>query len=397
MQKRNTFISRAPVGLCAVIALAGLGAGRASAAGVFMWVASGSKIVGYSAGTNGTQNSAAAVTGATLTAPTGGDYFALATAGTGPSSEDLYVADSGLHQLSEWAWNGTALTQVGTTVNFAADPAGGNISPQEIAIDASGNLWTTSIGGQIVKYNSTLGTPTTEYAAGGALTGARGIMISGTTAYVTVQGAYGSGSVYTFSTTTPGTPVLYASLSGAVGGQEVGQMRGAAVDQGGNIYYADSTWGASGTDQGYICKSATCTTKFTSGLNGPNELETGLGTLAASGTTYDCDVLYEANYYGGSIEEIATGYDTTGTTHQHCGNLEEGTSLGNFITGLTTPSGIALSPSESGLGGDSVPFGPTFISDPVTATPEPGTFAFMIGALLLALGIGIRAQRRQLQ
>jgi hypothetical protein len=397
MQKRNRFISRGPVGLCAVIALAGLGAGRASAASVFMWVASGSKIVGYSAGTNGTANSSTAVTGATLTAPTGGDYFSVATSGTSGTSENLYVADSGLHQLSEWAWNGTALTQVGSPVNFAADPAGGNISPQEIAIDASGNLWTTSIGGQIVKYNATLGTPTTEYAAGGALTGARGITISGTTAYVTVQGAYGSGSVYSFSTTSPGTPVLYASLSGMVGGQEVGQMRGAAVDEAGNIYYADSTWGAANTDEGYICKSATCTTKFTSALNGPNELETGLGTLAASGTTYDCDVLYEDNYYGGTIAEIATGYDTTGTTHSHCGDAEEGTSLGNFITGLTTPSGIALSQGESGLGGDSVPFGPTFISDPVTATPEPGTFAFMMGALLLAVGIGIRTQQRQPQ
>ncbi len=261
----------------------------------------------------------------------------MATAGSSGTSENLYVADSGLHQLSEWAWNGSALTQVGSTVTFAPDTAGGSISPQEIAIDSSSNVWTTSVDGQIVKYNSSVGSPTTEYASGGVLAGARGIMISGTTAYVTVEGAYGAGSVYDFSTTSPGAPVLYASLSGAVGGQTVGQMRGAAVDTGGNIYYADSTWGAAGTDQGYICKSATCTTKFTSGLNGPNELQTGLGTLVASGSTYDCDVLYEDNYYAGSIEEIATGYDTGGTAHSHCGNSEEGTSLGNFLTGLTTP------------------------------------------------------------
>jgi hypothetical protein len=247
-----------------------------------------------------------------------------------------------------------------------------------------------------VKYSSSIGTPTVEYASGGALTGARGIMISGTTAYVTVEGAYGSGSVYDFSTTSPGTPVLFSSLSGTVGGQTVGQMRGAAVDQAGNIYYADSTWGASGTDQGYICKSATCTTKFTSLLNGPNEMQTGLGTLAASGTTYDCDVLYEDNYYAGTIEEIATGYDTTGTSHSHCGNASEGTSLGNFLTGLTTPSGIALSPAEAALGGASVGVGPTFL-DPSVGAPEPGTLALMIGALLLALAIGIRSHRRQLQ
>src|SRR5580693_8778127 len=152
MHKIDPLVSRRLVALSTVVLIAGLGAGRANAASVFMWVASGSKIVGYSAGTNGTANSSTAVTGATLTAPTGGDYFSVATSGTSGTSEDLYVADSGLHQLSEWAWNGTALTQVGSTVNFAADPAGGNISPQEIAIDASGNLWTTSIGGQIVKY-----------------------------------------------------------------------------------------------------------------------------------------------------------------------------------------------------------------------------------------------------
>src|SRR5579863_493427 len=392
MQQRATIVSRGMFVLSTLVVLAGLSAGRANAASVFVWVASGSKIVGYTQGTNGTGNTATVAV--TLNAPTGGDYFSVATAGTSGTSENLYVADSGNHQLSEWSWNGTSLTQVGSNVNFAADTAGGSISPQEIAIDGSGNLWTTSVDGQIVKYSSSVGSPSTVYAAGadsGALAGARGIMISGTTAYVTVEGAYGSGSVYDFSTTSPGTPALYASVSGTVGGQEKGQMRGAAVDQAGNIYYADSTWGASGTNQGYICKSATCTTAFTTGLNGPNELQTGLGTFAASGTTYNCDVLDETNYYGGSIEEIATGYDTGGVSHSHCGNASEGTSLGNFLTGLTTPSGIALSPGEFALGGDTVPVGPSFF------TPEPGTFALMIGALLLALGIGIRAQRRQLQ
>jgi sugar lactone lactonase YvrE len=370
-----------------VVAIAGLSAGRANAASVFIWVADGSTVTGY--GSNG-----AAVSGATLTAPGGGDYFALATAGTSGNNEDLYVADSGLHQLSEWSWNGSSLSQVGSTVAFAPDPSGGNVSPQEIAVDGSGNLWTTSVDGQIVEYSSSLGTPTTVYPSGSVLAAARGIMIDGTTAYVTVDGAYGSGSVYTFSTTSPGTPALYASVSGTTGGQADGQMRGVAVDTDGNIFYADSTWGASGTDKGYI-KENTGSSSVISGLNGPNELETGAGTAANGHDSANCDVLYVANYYGGSIQEYNTGYTIGG--NPTCGSSEQFETVTTLVTGLTDPSGLALSPGESSLGGDSVTNGPTFISDPVSATPEPGTFALMIGALLLALGIGIRAQRRQLQ
>jgi hypothetical protein len=393
MKNRNMLVLRGSAIFSTLIALVGLSAGRANAASVYIWVANGATVTGYSsAGT--------AVTGATLTAPGGGDYFALATAGTSGSSEDLYVADSGLHQLSEWSWNGTALTQLGSTVNFASDPAGGGISPQEIAIDGSGNLWTTSVDGQIVKYSATIGTPTTVYASGydsGLIAGARGIMIDGTTAYITVEGVYGSGSVYSFSTTTPATPVLYASVSGTVGGQEKGQMRGAAVDQAGNIFYADSTWGASGTDEGYINEN-TGSTAALSGLNGPNELETGAGTSSSTtGLRTFCDVLYIANYYAGNIEEVATGYNTSGSSTGGCGSGTFNNANAVLISGLTTPSGIALSPAESGLGGDSVANGPTFISNPVAATPEPGTLSLMIGALLFALGIGIRTQRRQLQ
>ncbi len=164
-----------------------------------MRVTNGTSVTGYS-------SSGVAVSGATESAPAGAGYFSVATAGTNANSQDVFVSDSVNHTLTEYMLDGTTMTQVGTTFTFASDLSGGAISPQEIAIDGNGNLWTTSFDGQIVEYNGSTGSPTTMQASGGALSGARGMMIAGTTAYVTVEG-FGAGSVKSFSTSTANSTV----------------------------------------------------------------------------------------------------------------------------------------------------------------------------------------------
>jgi hypothetical protein len=393
MQKSNRLVSRRLLVFASVVALAGLSASRVHAASVFMWVADGSSVVGYN-------TSGSAVSGASLSCS--GDCFSLATSGTSGTNENLFVADAANHTLSEYSWNGTALTASGPSFSFVADPSAGNISPQEIAFDGNGNVWTTSFDGQIVEYNATTGNSTIVEPANGALFGARGIMINGTTVYVTVDNAYGSGGgVYSFSTS-GGSVTLYHSIAAAtVGGYEDGQMRGIAVDQGGNIFYADSTWAPAGTNEGYINENTGASAVLKS-LAGPNEIQTGQGTAGVeSDDSPSCDVLYIADYYSGTagapskVLELATGYSTSGVAGGSCGAFDA--QGGTFISNSTADiSGIALSPDESSLGGDAVGVGPTFITNaPPPAVPEPGTFALMTGALLLALGIGIRTQRRR--
>jgi hypothetical protein len=379
MRKRNipVPVSRRWVVFATVVAIAGLSASLVNAASVFMWVADGTSVQGYY--TNGTS------VGASANLACSGDCFSLATSGSNGTSEDLFVANSGSHTLSEYSWNGTVLKSAGPSFTFASDPTSGSISPQEIAIDGSGNLWTTSLDGQIVEYNGTTGNSTAvecPTATNCTLAGARGIMIDGTTAYVTVEGGYGlNSSVYSFPTST-GVLTLYRNVvATTVGGQENGQMRGITYDSNGDIFYADSTWAPNGTNEGYIDKDISSTAVISS-LAGPNELE--IGDASSGG----CTDLYVVTYYGGNVTEYSDGHGGG------CGSV--GTLEATYLTGLVNPSGIALSPNEGGLGGDSVGVGPTFISDPVTASPEPGTLALMIGSLLLAaLGIGIRVQRRR--
>jgi hypothetical protein len=218
--------------LCGAVTMACLCVSQADAAGVFMWVANGTSVTGY-------DNKGNAISGATANAPTGGDYFSLAVSGTA-GSQNIFVADSVKHTLTEYKWNGTALTTVNPTnpFVFASDPSGGAISPQEIAVDGSGNLWTTSYDGQIVMYNATSGVATTMQPAGGSLAAARGMMIVGSEVYVTV-GGYGSGGLEDFTTTANSS----VSSIGAIGSATVGatpvatgQTRGVTEDSHGDIF-----------------------------------------------------------------------------------------------------------------------------------------------------------------
>jgi len=389
------------------VAAATLGAGRANAATVYLWTANGSTIKGYDA-------SGTAVAQATLNAPAGGNYFSLAVSGTA-ASQNVFVADSQLHTLSEFNWNGTALTPTGPSFAFAPDPSGGAISPQEIALDKTGNLWTVSLDGQIEMYSATTGAGTAMQPANGGLAGARGIMIdnrSGGTGnvYVTVVG-YGTGFVDMFAPTQNSTLTRVSTLGAMTVGTtpvETGQLRGVTEDSAGNIFYADSTWGAGGTDNGYICEvvGTTCSGGLNSGLsalNGPNELISGAGGDASgSGTgTFGtgCDVLFEANYFAGTVNEISTGLNLSGQGQgpNKCGGGN--TNVTTLISGAGLVTGIALAPTGTGAltisGNDSIA-GPTFLEALPADAPEPGTWVLAVSALLIAAGVKLRRKAARL-
>ncbi len=318
----------------------------------------------------------------------------------------MVVSDALDHTLSEYSYTTTsnAVAQVGTTFSFTPDPAAGAISPQEIAIDGSGNLWTTSAGGNIAEYcgNSLGCTLNSASVAAGAVMqtvtiptadGApRGIMVdthSGSVVYVTTSsyGASGAG-VYQFtlnaSTGAAGSVSTYAALSANTnGGQETGQLRGLTYDSGGNIYFADSTWGAPETDHGYIDENGL--TQVVTSLDGPNELQVGGGT-GTGNTKSSCDVIYDTNYYAGTVTEVSTGWNTSGG-NTGCGSIDAATTT--YLTGLTAPSGIALAFGNHGLG-DFSP-GPEGLFEPDAATPEPGTWVLALSAL--SIGVAFKARR----
>ena len=405
------------------ICLSGVQAKASTPDPVFMWAVDGTTLVGLNSG--GT-----AVSGATFNASTigsGVNFFSLAVAGS-INNQNIFVADPGAHTLYElnWSWstNGQGsgtLSKNNTIFSFVPDTSGGGISPQEIALDASGNLWTTSFDGQIYEYTTSCqggtncaGTQIFTNATG--IPGARGIAIIGGTAYVTVQGSYGSGSVDTFSASGSLNPAVtqYSALGASTTGQtpnhETGQMRGVTGDEGGNIYYVDSTWGPTGAGDGYICEVPTGTggagsmcsysTSFlhTTVLNGPNEIISGQGsgaTGAAFGT--GCDDLYVANYFGNNITEIGTGLTTGGTVSSSCGTAATTTTFAtSAVFGATGAhvTGLALTPNQVAvIGGNQGPtnlFGPDFSQ----VTPEPGTWVLMLSALFGVAGTQVWRRRR---
>ncbi len=407
---------------CALTTFLCLGVSRANAASVYMWVANGTGVTAYdSTGATVTLTGTAA-NGAALAHPTGqaswGNAFSVTTFGSSATNQFVVVSDALDHSLTEYSYTSTnnAVAQVGTSFAFTADPAGGAISPQEIAIDTSGNLWTTSAGGAVTEYCGSSGGCSiggVSKAAGAVMQtvtiptadGApRGIMIDthtvGTTQiYVTTStyGATGAG-VYQF---TLGTIGANAGVAGAVstfkaltvstsGTQETGQLRGITYDSGGDIYFADSTWGATGTDQGYI-DEGTALTQIATSLNGPNELEVAAGTAASGNDRAACDVIYAANYYAGTVTEISTGWTTGGSNGSTCGSGIAGGTTTTLISGLTTPTGIAISFSHSALG-DSIGLGPQglFTADQADA-PEPGSWVLALSALLI--GGAVKARR----
>lgn len=365
----------------------------AKAGAVFMWAANGTDLLGLNS--SGQVVESNALPGA----------FSVATFNnTVTGLENIFVSVPGSSgQLYMYTFNEANNTLSGPSQPFTFTPDGsaGGISPQEITVDQSGSLWTTSFDGAIQKYQSGCTQPcagTTEET----IPGARGIFIGPQLVYVTVEPPYGSeGGVDEFDLASPGTvttPYTLGSLTAGTGGPETGQLRGITMDEANNIYYADSTWGAPGTDDGYICVSArticdySATTRpyYTTGLNGPNELISGQGSDASgTGASFDagCDVLYAAEYYGSVITEINIDEQLNGNSFQ-CGTpkatepfASNSTVGGSF--NLNDVSGIALDVGDAGIvGSNTLPGveGPaSLFSD---AAPEPGTWVLMVSALL---------------
>lgn len=391
---------------------------------VFMWAVDGTQLVGLSS--VGTPVANATFNASTISGST--SFFSLAVAGT-QNAQNIFVADSESHQLYEFNWNWSTtgqgrgtLSQSGTTFTFTG---ASNISPQEIAIDPSGNLWTTDFDGQIQEYTPATGGgsgTTIVKANSGLVTGARGIMINspvgqtptqscsstvttGCTVYVTVEGAYGSGGLDYFSAGSNPTVTDYSTLSASTtpAGNETGQMRGVTEDTFGNIYYVDSTWGPSGTGDGYICEVAkgaatgnTCNPAspfLSTPLNGPNEIVSGDGNGGAGGYASSCDDLYVANYYGNNIVQVQTSY-TTGGVASGCGTAGTNQVFASSLTNVTGLAfGVGAGNVNFGIGGGNE--GPTFLfPDSSVASPEPGTWVLMLSALLAIVGAQVWRRRR---
>src|SRR5947209_768201 len=136
----------------AVLALAGYGAIPASAAGIYMWVATGGAVTLYNSTT--TASNAVAVSGATFAAPAGGNYFSVAAVGTALNSQNVYVGDPGNNTVTAFTWNGTTMS---STAKVTLSTGSSGASPQEIALDLGGDLWALGFDGNIIEYSSTLG------------------------------------------------------------------------------------------------------------------------------------------------------------------------------------------------------------------------------------------------
>jgi hypothetical protein len=347
----------------------------ASAATLTMYVTDGASIQGFTS-TSGSDNFTSwTSTGTTFTLPSGtNNAFDLIESSGG----NIYVADAGQNEVLEFSNGGGAVMHTLTITND-----GSGVSPQQIALDTSGNLYVLSYGGVITEFPSNGNASYTLTT----IAGARGLLVDGTTVYVSTSGdgpTYGNPSVYTFTITTPTTSGT--SISGSVSSYYVdgafpdGQNRGLAYN-GTTLYLADSSWTAgdgyiesiTGDDTGTVLGGNT-------NLDGPNAL------LFEDGNSGSHALIFVANYYGDDV----TAYNTSGT-------LVALTGLSSSVFGTNGVTGLAFAPG-SGITSDSLGADPEFFQGlPSGAVPEPGTFALMLGALLLALGIGIREQRRQLQ
>jgi len=329
-------------------AVAAIAAMQAHAATIYVTTDAGAESIN-------TTTSSAFTVGFTYTGPDAGntwtDAFALAVTGSG-SSGFLYVADAGTNEVYQF---NKALSGANSAHFITTADAGDTISPQEIALDGTGNLYTTSFStGVIDKYSGS--TPTSIET----LPGVRGILIDGSTVWVDIEG-YGSFTLDSFSTSGGAllTSNTYTSSQITCGtGVVCGQVRGMAISGTGTseeLYLADSTWtpGDGQIDAINIGNTFGITTTVGEGktdLDDPN-------SLAISGSD-----VYVADYGNGDISEYA---------------ISGGGFLGGWNVG-GNPQGIVLSGSQDqGTAED-----PDFFTSSSTI-PEPGTTSL----LLLAAGV----------
>ncbi len=211
-------------------AAATMAATQAHASGITFWATNDISAFKWSENGNSSNGSQT-----NLTAPTNPgwtDAFGIAVDSASPTP-NIYVSDAGGNRVLQY--NSSTGALIGT---FATPPgnSGTNISPQEIALDSFGNLYTVSFGGQVEEYANPKGANTLLQS----LPGARGILVNGATTYVDVQGPYGSFSLDSFTTASTGAVTTH-TYSGICGTSACGQVRGMAIS-GSTLYLADSTW-----------------------------------------------------------------------------------------------------------------------------------------------------------
>jgi hypothetical protein len=374
MHKRNVFVSGRWASLV-LVASAGYIVVPASAATLTMYVTDGAAIKSFTSTSSSDNFTAWTNTGDTYTLPTPSSGTNNAFDVVASSGGNIYVADAGQNEVLEYASTGGAVTH---TLTIANDSSG--VSPQEIALDSSGNLYVLSYGGVITEFPS-------SGAASYTLTtvaNARGLVIDGTTVYVSTSGSGNAAGVTQFSITTPGTSgtTLVPSSTSSYwsdGNLPDGQNRGLAYNNS-TLYLADSSWTAGDGYFEAITSANTGSLLGTADLDGPNAL------LFEDGNAGSHDYIFSANYFGDDVTAYNPGTGAAVTL----------TGLSSSVFGTNGVTGIAFGPSS--ITTDEIGADPGFFQDlPASATPEPGTFSLMLGTLLLALGIGIRAQRRQLQ
>jgi len=279
--KRRVLVTRSGLVCFKLAAIAAVGLSQAHAATLLFYAATTTSVIAYYS--DGTKT--------TLPAPSGGwaDAYALAVDSTG---NNLYVADAGASKVYQIENLTTTPTLNPTALTTLSGFEG--ISPQEIALDGSGNLWTLTFGGNgnVQMYASATGTGTSETK----IPSSRGILIVGSTVYVS-SSSLGDGLVAHFNTSTPGT-ISYDFESGAY---PAGQLRGMAA-AGTTLYVADSGWNTDGSASYIEALSSGGSSVFlpsgTKGLDNPN-------SIAVSGGS-----LYVANYGSGDVTEYSL---TSGT------------------------------------------------------------------------------------
>lgn len=333
---------------------------QARAASVFMWVTSGNTIIALDG------------TGATIangtTTLNGQNPFSLATDGT-----HLYVGDATNHTLKQYTYDTNGALTASKTYTFTAD----TISPQEIALDSSGNLYTLSFGGEVTRFSPASATGTHL----NTVVGARGLAVDSgnNTAYVTTS-ADGGATVVDFSIAGVDSTVNTLFTGGAY---PAGQLRGIAVNGSTNaahptLYFADSSWSA--TSVGTLMRitgagSTNIETTVASGLNGPNQI----ALTTAAGIV---NKVYVAEYSGQDVVSVDRAGRATRFNQTAFSSPVTGIALNPGFANNDDPlSADALSQTPPATFFDLLPF------DSIN-TPEPGTYVMTLSSLAgLALGM----------
>jgi hypothetical protein len=353
------------------MALAG-GAIPASAADI--WISFGTTVQGYNLGGSGS-GTRLSTTGSAVTLSGSFTAFTNAFSLTTDSSQNLYVGDAGANRVLKF--NSTGAYQ--GVFNLPEDTAGGGINPQQIEIDSTGALYTVGYGGAIYKFTSavaaTSGTATTPLLT---IPGTRGIVVKGTTMWVSTSGLSGA-KIISVNLNTLQQTTIYTSNN-----YPDGQLRGMDVDTTLNrIYFADSTWNSTTGKIQYVSsltanQTATNATTVASGLQGPNSI--GLATVGNGGNSRLA--LFVADYYDNRI--LTVDYNNGGTV---------GTLVGSLGAGAT---GLAFNTTVVSAG-DFIPELTWFDTSNVSIdnAPEPSTWILIGSAMLMLFTAKSMRERRQ--